>query len=706
MLTFDQVALAPGSGSMRRVLLEDGSIREALALELWRGSPHDATPFGSLLCGLEQLPHPPPWQRGLGVRASNALRTAKLGSWADLAACSPAHLRKRPNLGTKTFVEIVEMLLIAWAQEDHPLGISSTQTGDDTPASTWPAPATVRAIADDEAEALADVLRWLWVHRGVSSFGEALANFPFQTVGDIPPELRASVERLASSELVEALSLKRFQTEDWAWLLDFDDRGIQILEHRVFAERPLTLDQLSIRFGVTRERIRQIESRLIEELDVRLTAGQAQGLHHLASRLRREAKGLMTPDRFGQLVDGLVLESGASQDRLTLCSAILARTAGEWLTWQGDIAGGELVRLVRSTIEQWRSAGPSRPIPAAELDVLLARLESSQPNEQLFEALGIRRINGVTVWWGRTHGDRGVAVLTAYDRVARFGEMHSAIGSSLSPRSLQNALLHDERIMRRGKDTYGLRTWGGEEYTGLYDELEQAIERAGGRVPLAQLVERFVDDFGVTAGSVLAYAADRRFVKHEDGTLAMRTAADPEVRYSHIPIEQTAGTYRLDGVWHACFEIDDDLARGSGRFIRRGIAQAAGLEPDLTFAVIYDAGTVIFTWGGNQPAVGSIRELLSHHGCSLGDLLLLPLSGVEPRCSRVPRLSERERWGGVARVAAEMGLAPSEVEEEEQPVEVADAVGLPPGADWHDIADRLRDRKETRIVALLPEYLR
>ena len=60
----------------------------------------------------------------------------------------------------------------------------------------------------------------------------------------------------------------------------------------------------------------------------------------------------------------------------------------------------------------------------------------------------------------------------------------------------------------------------------------------------------------------------------------------------------------------------------------------------------------------------------------------------------------------VARVAAEMGLDPSEVDEDEQPLEVADTLGLPPGADWHDIADRIRDRNDARVLALLPDHLR
>ena len=675
-------------------------------MELWTGSPHDLTPFGSLLPGLDALNDPAPRQRGLGVRASNVLGRHALASWEKLAACSPAGLRRLPNLGAKTFLEIVDMALVAWASDDRPAGISVSDVACETPLSAPPPSAIPRNIADEEVEALGDVLRWFWAHRGARTFAEALADHASLQSDEVPSDVRESAELLAASPLAEALFLRAFQSDDWEWLLDLDDRRTRILEQRVYAERPLTLHQLSASIGVTRERIRQLERQATDEIAVRLTSERALGLWHLAARLRRDATGLMTPEHFRGRLDRLVLESGAPRDRLSLCTGIVARMAGEWLTWEGHVAARELVRHIEHTAKQWRSAGPSTPIPAASFDALMASLEVTEPTAALFESLGIRTINGAIVRWGRTHGDRGVAVLTAYDRVSRFDEIHAEIGPSVSPRSMQNALLADKRVMRRGKDTYGLRAWGGEEYTGLYDELEQAIERAGGRTPLAELVERFVEDFGVAGSSVLAYAADRRFVKHSDGTLAMRTADDPEVRYNHIPIEQTAGAYRLDGVWHACFEIDDDLARGSGRVIRRGIGQEAGLEPDLTFAVIYDGGTVTFSWGGSQPAVGSLRELMSHHGCGAGDLLLLPLSGAEPRLSRVVRVSERSGWRGVARVAAEMGLDPSEVDEDEQPLEVADTLGLPPGADWHDIADRIRDRNDARVLALLPDHLR
>ena len=47
---------------------------------------------------------------------------------------------------------------------------------------------------------------------------------------------------------------------------DLDSREIEILEHRILAVQPATLKTLGDKYGVSRERIRQVESRIIEKL--------------------------------------------------------------------------------------------------------------------------------------------------------------------------------------------------------------------------------------------------------------------------------------------------------------------------------------------------------------------------------------------------------------------------------------------------------
>ncbi len=281
-------------------------------------------------------------------------------------------------------------------------------------------------------------------------------------------------------------------------------------------------------------------------------------------------------------------------------------------------------------------------------------------------------------------------------------DLHESVSLDANPRSFSNQVQADKRIMRRGKEVYGLRSWGGEEYSGIRDELEQAVERAGGRVDLEELISTFVDQFGVSAHSVRAYAAERRFIRHADGTLAMRTGDDPEVAHRQIPAETTPGLFLLHGIWHLRAYVDSELLRGSGRVVRSGVAIAAGLEPDLTLGFEYERGSVMFSWSGNQPYVGSLRGIANAHGCTERDLLFIPLDGAEPRTCRVTRGTDRDRANGIRRLGLEMGLGSDEVDDDD-PACVGRILGLPLGADWHDIVDRLRDRGENHLLEFISD---
>ena len=325
----------------------------------------------------------------------------------------------------------------------------------------------------------------------------------------------------------------------------------------------------------------------------------------------------------------------------------------------------------------------------------------SEHEADILEYLALRRVAGKFVLWKGSLSDKAAGCLQAVGEPMSLMELHEAFGFDCNPRSLSNQIQGDPRMMRRGKDRYGLRDWGGEEYSGILDEIEQAIERGGGSVDLESLVDQFVTEFGVAPQSVRSYAADRRFVRTGSGRLELRTDEHPEVAYRGRPIETTRGVFLLGGIWHARFEVDSDALRGSGRAIGSSIARTAGLEPDLTLGFDYDGGNVTFSWSGKQPAIGSIRGIVALHSCVEGDLVFLPLDGAEPRATRAVRAAERNRESGVRRLAVEMGLDPDDVDQDE-PLAIAAALGLPAGADWHDVADRLHDRGEELLESCLP----
>jgi RNA polymerase sigma-32 factor len=81
-------------------------------------------------------------------------------------------------------------------------------------------------------------------------------------IGDFLPAPGASAEeRVGDAELHRVFQEK---VRDFAETLDERDR--RIIEERVLAEKPRTLQELGVEFAVSRERVRQLEKRLVNRL--------------------------------------------------------------------------------------------------------------------------------------------------------------------------------------------------------------------------------------------------------------------------------------------------------------------------------------------------------------------------------------------------------------------------------------------------------
>ena len=82
------------------------------------------------------------------------------------------------------------------------------------------------------------------------------------TFGDFLASPGASVESLVADEDMRAT----FREIVDAFAVDLDERGQRILRERVLAEEPRTLQQIGDELGVTRERVRQLEKKLVDQL--------------------------------------------------------------------------------------------------------------------------------------------------------------------------------------------------------------------------------------------------------------------------------------------------------------------------------------------------------------------------------------------------------------------------------------------------------
>ena len=87
------------------------------------------------------------------------------------------------------------------------------------------------------------------------------------TAMDMIPALEPAIDtELAQTEMHELLhkQLKKIEPT-------LNEKEKVILEERLLAEKPLTLRELGEKYGITRERVRQIESKLLEKLHTYLS---------------------------------------------------------------------------------------------------------------------------------------------------------------------------------------------------------------------------------------------------------------------------------------------------------------------------------------------------------------------------------------------------------------------------------------------------
>ena len=75
----------------------------------------------------------------------------------------------------------------------------------------------------------------------------------------------------------EEYLIKNILSESLEYL---NERERDILSERQLSENPLTLEDLSNRYGVSRERIRQIEAKAFEKLQIKMTE-KAKGINLL-----------------------------------------------------------------------------------------------------------------------------------------------------------------------------------------------------------------------------------------------------------------------------------------------------------------------------------------------------------------------------------------------------------------------------------------
>lgn len=573
----------------------------------------------------------------------NLLGDGRVGDWSDLSAFPVKRLSQLGGVGEKSIVTLVAWLVDLSLRvdlkpdgkhepgqhqvevvEEGSVDTDSSESPHDPDDSTALPPLTAdqllaSSLLDVAKPRLELIVAWAARELPAGSFTDALAAAASE---DVPLDVRESAGQLSQ------LWLPTVSEDEIGNLIDtllgevLDERLATIFEKRFLEPDALTLEQTAQLVGeVARERVRQLERRSIQKIQQGLRRDWYRAIGWRAHSLRKRL-GPVFPDgapfvakvlsdlRLGFLTD--------RQFRFMLWSAGPYRLdSGLW-----SLEKSSVVEDVRTFLRD-DPGGMGRSLEEV-VDFLAGVGVPGELAEPVLAATpGVHSAQGRYFSRTPTITDRCVCILLGAGEPMESADIEAKLGTESGLRALRARLQDDERIVRTGKDSYGLREWGLQEYSGVSNAIARAIESNGGSASIQDLVETLPEQFGVAPMTVKVYIDAPMFITDGD---SVRLRQEGEEYSTSDRLTRRTGTYRYGRRLVVLQEITSDLARGSGRGVGANVAQALGVQPGGNKKFHGDGFEVGVHWPETSPlggSIGSLRAAIAASDAELGQLLRL-----------------------------------------------------------------------------------
>lgn len=622
----------------------------------------------------------------LRTRARNALMRNGCLQVADLLRRSPQDLMNWNNIGHGTVVEIIAALLLCAVS---PPAVQTTFGEEAVCTGGRPNEQLSQHVDPRHLQLVEDVVavaRWHHLSRPPGS--PLLAS---RTVLWAPPavlEAQARLDALTADDVLSEEMVVPPHVELELALADLDARELDVLRYRTFATPPETLDEVGQRLGVTRERVRQIESALRARLASLLTEGSSAG--DLASLVHAR---LHPVSALARVLEAHPLLAEAVPSLSQPLWAVLDRLDDRFDLREGWAARPTLEAAVSQTLELVSSVANDHG--AADLEAVAAAMPHLLRDDvpAWVERCGLKRLEGHVLLRGQSILDRATALLSLSGAPLSVEEIASRAAPDRAVGSVRNALALDDRFTRVDRERYALAEWGHDAYDGIREAIGRELDANGGEVVFATLLDKLVTAYGAAPTSVTAYASALPYELR--GGLVRRRESVAATRKSP---QRTARLYRHADTWMYRLVLTNDHIRGSGFTVPIGLAQAGGCEQGSSRSMTSPLGPQVLRWTAPQPAVGSIRRFIEHMGVQDGEIVFLEIGDGE-NFSVVPASPAAEARGPVEAALRLVGhRAPWPAE---PLTAIAATIGLSASATWADVLESLRTRNDKDVAGLL-----
>ena len=407
-----------------------------------------------------------------------------------------------------------------------------------------------------------------------------------------------------------------------SWVDDLPEREGYIFRKRVAQiGGSYTLQQLADEVGITRERVRQVEKRVLSKF---MSFTRTAAASPIKWRIETVKQMVGTAAPFGQIVQLLRPNNGQTDYR-----SVLLRLAGPY-----DITGDWVV--LRSAVDNdptGKVCEMSDEIGFLDQDLVERELTKwglhpAYHREWLTRTGRIREFQGRLARWEGSIGDKLVIGLADLGHPATLDTLLDHVQEDRTRGSALNAVSGDHRVVRVNRTEWALADWGLPVYSSIAMSIRDLVSHSNSPVPIDEIITRIQSDFGAAESSIRAYCYAPMFVV-EGGRVSRRGDLDT-FRYLNASPRTARGVFALGpGRVSLLVHVNEDLLRGSGRSVPTilGAILDVPINQELTFR--NEGGAFItVTYPETSflgPTMGSTRSLAESAGARLGEYLTLIL---------------------------------------------------------------------------------
>jgi hypothetical protein len=617
----------------------------------------------------------------LSVRATNLLDYRVLTKFEDLGEMSVETLLTWRNSGVTTVALILNQL--CWANFQSALELGTDKAPE--PGGNWNKSFTSIPKSNPFVQMAAGHLSTLAEWQIIRGAPESALLEPAALLEPIPSRVREARDWLLSVDARTWVGAER-KDQRVAQLIaghisGLEAREVTILTDRILSKTPSTLDALGLEFGITRERVRQIETRLTSLLRLWVESDTKLGNYSLAVR-QRINKLSRLDSLLNQMPELRELIAGAEMPAWYILDIFDDSIESDGI-WIADPSLSELRRRTILTFQEAESApgiAPFSDLRSAFTD--LNHLSDEDLGSWLTNCGYLPFLDHFVSATIKSIPDLAFAYLHVTGLPATIDEIQEHAFPDRSLRSAKNVILNDSRLVRVGRHSVGLREWGVREYTGIRDAIDSIVTTQN-EVRLDELIANLTSDFDVSPKSITVYAGSWPF-ETVNGIVRRAEQSVP----SSKPLSQTRNVYLVEDKFRLVLTASADHLRGSGFAIATSLATALSISPGEKRPLASSPSAITLSWMNTQPSLGSIRAQLQELDAGVGDAIAIDLDQMSATVSKL-RATEEEDLRSRLGLAANVPLVSSKI---------AAALGLSPAAPWAIVIQTLRDRGESTLA--------